>query len=526
MNTDGWTQEALSNTVEQWIVGSTPPRTNPACFVREGGYPWAKAEDVKGGTLTRTAERLSEEGRSQMKLIRPGAVLLTVAGTIGNAAIAGEPMYCNQAVQALYFRQDKILPQFGYYYLLYRRPTLLRLSKAAVIPYVPKKKLQNMKVQYPPIPVQQEIAAHMRLAESLREQAAKLRELPGEFLRALTMRDAEHPLAHVRLSNLLEGSPQSGLRAKASPNGKGISLVSGFDRPGGRLTSLEGCPRVQASEGQIERYGLRPGDLLLRAGENGEGAQGVLVGSLPEPALVGGNLIRFRPHIQSQFSPVWLLAWLTGPGGVRLFADGKLQRRALDQCRVPLVRDPQGFERIFSICEELAEKTAQFSDRAQALFDAALHRLFAGGPEESIFYEAGPDDGLDADFSSLIQPMRDFLGQMSQFQQKLYRTLLKAGEGQPQPVHALLKQMRTGSRGRAEGIQDALSAMALLQQFGLAERAPQRIPARSDGLDFTQDVPYITDHNKQPIYIDAYKPVEEIFEEIAYAAGAGKNSEL
>ena len=37
MTGEQWTQAALGDVVREWTVGTTPPRTNPEFFTREGG---------------------------------------------------------------------------------------------------------------------------------------------------------------------------------------------------------------------------------------------------------------------------------------------------------------------------------------------------------------------------------------------------------------------------------------------------------------------------------------------------------
>lgn len=522
MNTDAntWTKAPLREVTDAWVVGSTPPRADPACYTQKGGTPWAKAEDVRGGVLYDTAERVSEAGGRQMQPVRQDSVLLTTAGTIGRTAIAGRTMYCNQAVQALLFRKSEVLPRFALYYLQYRRPALEREARTALIPYISKRKLESMEIRYPPLPVQEEIVNLMRLAGKLCKKAAGLRGLAERHLRALTAWEAERSGNYRPLGELLKGRPQTGLRAKSSGGPAGIALVSGFGGAEGRLTTLEECPRAEVSPTYTVRFGLQPGDILLRSTSKTALGRGVLVGELPEQALVGRSLVRLRPR-QASLS-AWLLAWLLGPGGDQLYADGKLQRHALEEHPVPVPRDPLGFQRMFDLYVELMDKGARFSRRAQNLYDTMLRWLFAGAGEP--LYLGGPE-GRDAVLTRLAPPMERFLKQMSRFQRELYQTLLLSGGGQP--VHALLKRMGTG-RARADGIQDALSTMVLLEQFGFVEReSPRKIPALPGEMESSaQEEQYIMDHNGRPVCIDTYSPVEDLSEENEYAAGAGEDSKL
>lgn len=526
MSGESWRQEPLRDIVGKWIVGNTPPRTNPEYFIREGGTPWVKAEDVKGGTLYQTAEHLSGKGGKQMRLVPEGAVLVTTAGTIGKVAIAGCPVFCNQAVQALCFREDKVLPLYGLYLLRSQRPLLLQLANSAVIPNVSKAKLQTLPVRYPPLTVQEQMIARMRIPEALCEKAERLQTLLNKYLLALTVREARRARDYLPIGELLAEPPLTGLRTKASPTGNGLPLVNKLSGTGSLLHTLDDCQRVQVSPRQANRCRLLPMDILLRNTVSGGGARGALVGELPEEALVGGNLTRIR--VREKFSAPWLLAWLLGPGGDRLYVDGKLQKQLLPQYRVPAPEEPEGFERKFLLYLSLVEKANQFAERAQALTESVLQLVFSESIAVGIAPGSRTDSRLDGSLARLTESMNRFLQEMSDFQRELYRLLLRSEEGQP--VHALLKKRRRSSRGRnrAAGIQDALSAFALLEQFGLVEReSPQKIPLFPDGAGpWNSAEQYITDHNGQPVLIDTYKPTEDIFGENAYAAGAGEDTEL
>lgn len=519
-----WTQAALGDVVENWIVGSTPSRTKPGFFASQGGTPWAKAEDVNGGTLHRTAEQLSEAGGRQLRLVPKDAVLVTTAGTIGKTAIAGGEMYCNQAVQALSFRKDLVLPQYGCYFLRSQRPLLNQLANSTTIHHISKKKLQSVQIRFPPLPVQAEIAARLRLSEMLAEKAEQLQSVLNRYLLAEVTRAARQAKTYLPVGELLEEDPLTGLRAKASPTGNGIPLVNKLGGNGGRLTRLEDCLRVQVPENQLARYRLRPMDILLRSSALGSGTRGALVGELPEEALVGGNLTRLR--LKSSFSPVWLLAWLRGPGGDRLYVDGRLQRQMLRQYRVPVPEGQPELERRLLLHLALEEKAAPFAGGTRALFESALHRTFS----KSTVGAASADRAaarLEANLARLTPPMNRFLQEMSRFQRELYQALLRSEDGWP--VHTLLKQLQKGPRReRAAGIQDALSTVALLEQFGLIEQEDfRKIPLPAAGAKQPDGQPaYITDHNGRPVLIDTYQPTRDIFEENAYAAGAGQDTEL
>ena len=335
---------------------------------------------------------------------------------------------------------------------------------------------------------------------------------------AVTAQAARHTKSYLPIGDLLEEAPLTGLRTKASPTGNGIPLVNKLGG-GNRLARLEGYPRVQVQTRQISRYSLRPMDLLLRGSTLGSDPRGILVGDLPEEALVGGELVRLR--LRPTVSPAWLLAWLRGPGGDRLYENGRLQKPLLRKYRVPIPEEQAELGQNLLLYWALEEKAAQFAQWARTLFDVVLRRVFSKSSVEIAFGEQ-PEDRLDQYLAQLAQPMSRFLQEMSQFQQELYHSLLLSEK--ETPVHALFRQMQNSPRPHpSAGIQDARSAAALLAQFGLLEQVNFQTP-ESEQAEEQQT--YLTDHNGRPIWVETYQPTKDIFEENAYAAGADQDTEL
>jgi type I restriction enzyme S subunit len=72
--------------------GASPrPIDDPKYFDDEGEYAWVRISDVSasGGLLQSTDQRLSELGASLSVKIEPGALFVSIAGTVGKPCIAG-----------------------------------------------------------------------------------------------------------------------------------------------------------------------------------------------------------------------------------------------------------------------------------------------------------------------------------------------------------------------------------------------------------------------------------------------------
>lgn len=99
------------------------------------GFPGVRVSDLKGGILTETELYLTPEGAGQIKgQVPKGAVLLSVSGTIGKAAIAGKDLKVNQAVQAMVFDETMVLAEYAYYYFQYYRGWLETKANTVTIP--------------------------------------------------------------------------------------------------------------------------------------------------------------------------------------------------------------------------------------------------------------------------------------------------------------------------------------------------------------------------------------------------------
>ena len=113
--------EWLGNVPEHWGVkairwlspvqrGASPrPIDDPKYFDDEAGeYGWVRIEDVSSsnGTLKETKQRLSQLGASLSVKLQPGALFLSIAGTVGKP--------CLMAVKGLHPRWLRVLsaPQY------------------------------------------------------------------------------------------------------------------------------------------------------------------------------------------------------------------------------------------------------------------------------------------------------------------------------------------------------------------------------------------------------------------------------
>ena len=176
------------------VPGKTPARSDRAAFT--GNRPWAKIGDMGGvEEISETKEMLTDEAirKYNCRLVQPGTLLLSFKLSIGKMAFAGVPMYTNEAIAALPFRDSakkRIVPE----YLLWALRSM-RLDEnapaAAKGKTLNRKILETVPIPVPPLSEQRIITrmlkAKMKVAAKLdavaRAQLDAVEALPAAFLR-------------------------------------------------------------------------------------------------------------------------------------------------------------------------------------------------------------------------------------------------------------------------------------------------------------------------------------------------------
>ena len=151
---ENWKQRPLSQVVSRWIRGTTLNRSKTDYYTKTPqpeSLPWARVGDIKEEYISQTENYLTKEGADQIPwlVVPKGAVLLSVSGTIGKAAIAGCDMTVNQAIQAMVFDEEQILPEYACFYLEFYRPWLIERANAVTIPNLTKEQLSGIPVVFP-----------------------------------------------------------------------------------------------------------------------------------------------------------------------------------------------------------------------------------------------------------------------------------------------------------------------------------------------------------------------------------------
>ena len=169
-----WPTIALKEETSLITKGTTPTSVGHAYTDR--GVPFVRAQNLVGGTVSVEADPLfiSLDTNDALKRsqIQPNDVLISIAGTIGRAAIVpsdATKMNCNQAV-AIVRPSDKVDRKFLQYWLS-SNDALSQMSKGkvtGVISNLSLGQIGQLEIPLPPLEVQRRIAAILDQADALR----------------------------------------------------------------------------------------------------------------------------------------------------------------------------------------------------------------------------------------------------------------------------------------------------------------------------------------------------------------------
>ncbi len=159
---EGWQRQKLGE-IAEIVGGSTPSKKVPE-YWENGEVPWATPTDITKlpvgqRSIAATENRVTYAGLNEtsLRLLPPGAVLMTSRATIGYTAINEVPITTNQGF-ANFLPYPETWASYLAYWLENSRETLRSISGGSTFLEVSKKSLKALPIALPPLPEQKKIA--------------------------------------------------------------------------------------------------------------------------------------------------------------------------------------------------------------------------------------------------------------------------------------------------------------------------------------------------------------------------------
>jgi type I restriction-modification system DNA methylase subunit len=164
-------------------IGGTPLRSKIE-YYENGNNLWVSVRELNGGYIYDTKEKINDIGvaNSNVKLYDVGTILFSFKMSIGKTAIAGKPLYSNEAIAGITPKNPSIL--YNMYIYHYLRNTNFKHTGSGMIGNgsLNKTSLSKIKIPIPPIEKQKEIIIHFEDVERRKtELERKIEQLKQEI---------------------------------------------------------------------------------------------------------------------------------------------------------------------------------------------------------------------------------------------------------------------------------------------------------------------------------------------------------
>ncbi len=375
-------------------IGRTPRRDQSRFW--GGDAIWVTIRELNGGVITSSKEMISNAAVRECmpEPVPPGTLLFSFKLSIGKMAVAGCPLYTNEAIAALPIRKPKQLSRDFLRYALEAESREGTADMAVLGKVLNKEKVSNLPVPVPPVAEQERIVKILDEADELGKLRTQADHRTSALIPALFSEMFGDPqknprgLSVTRLGELLEISPNYGTMIPArADQGKWLSLrVANIQES---TLDLSDRKYVDLPADMLERHTLKDGDLILARAIGSKDHLGkcVIVDPRNEKWAFDSHLMRVRLN-QQRSKPEWLKALLESAGGRQLFLNNTRQSavqfninsKEFGNIVVPLppLTAQKEFAKWVREIRELEAKQADSRRRGEDLYQSMLHRAFNG----------------------------------------------------------------------------------------------------------------------------------------------------
>jgi type I restriction enzyme S subunit len=386
----------------QIVSGATPKRNNPEYWGDD--VPWVTPKDLSNlgqKVLDDAPEYISEEGyRScSAKLMPAGSVLFSSRAPIGLVAIAGREMCTNQGFKSL-VPGPEVNSDYLYYWLKGNRDSIAEKGNGATFKEVSASIMRDIKIPLPPLAEQKRIAKILDAADALRakrrESLAQLHALLQSTFLEMFGDPVENPRGWEKrtLGNVACQKPNNGIFRKKpeyldrANTDAGLPVVWVEELFRGNSIDVSASRRLEATAGEIDKYGLNTGDILFcRSSLKLDGiAYCSVYGGDEGGALFECHLIRLSPD-RDLIDPMFLNMQLRTTA-MRAVLKSKsktstmttIDQKALSSVEVvvPPVEEQKRFSSIVAEAEKQKGLFQKQDRELQSLFGSLQVRAFSG----------------------------------------------------------------------------------------------------------------------------------------------------
>ena len=174
------------------FIGGTPKTDKVKEYWTDGSHLWLTISEMNGNIIKDTEKKITDSAvnESSVKLVAEGTVLLSFKLSIGKVAIAGVPLYTNEAIAALPIRDENvILRDFLFMILKYRCVQLRTTGNKKLGQMLNSKTLSKVPIPVPSIEIQKSLLNKIKEIQDRKRSYEDLNliesEIRAEILKVL-----------------------------------------------------------------------------------------------------------------------------------------------------------------------------------------------------------------------------------------------------------------------------------------------------------------------------------------------------
>lgn len=382
--------------LSQLVTKGTTP-TSVGLSFSDSGVPFLRIQNLNNKSISlKDVLFIDADAHKALKrsVIKPGDLLITIAGSIGKVAIVPNNFpecNCNQAIAIIRFDNSKLHHEYLFHWL-HTHDALQQITGkkvTATISNLSLGQIKNLEIPLPPLAEQKQIAAILDAADSLRQKDQQLLEHYTALSQSLFLEMFGEPISNpgkwtkVPLEELVSrviDCPHS--TPKWTENGVVAVRTSNLTRGGWSWEDKRFVSEQEFHERSKRAY-VSAGDIILSR----EGTIGVAAIVTDEMKIcLGQRLVQLIPNLDTanNYYLLHLLLYELAPeriGKVMVGATSKhlnvKELRSLRMIAPPLERQNQFAERI-TIIEQQKQQAQANLEKSEALFNSLLQRAFTG----------------------------------------------------------------------------------------------------------------------------------------------------
>jgi len=375
------------------ITGNTPSKKNKEFWNSEDIY-FVKPDnfaDTGVNCISNSNEYISEMARKKARVVKENAIFVTCIGSIGKIGIASNGEYAfNQQINAI-IPNEKVVPKYLAYNLLYNKPKLVSVANAPVVPIINKSQFGNFVIKIEPnIEKQEEIVRIIdKISGVINLRNLELQKLDNlikarfvEVFGTYPSNEKGWDTGTIRdlVSEVRYGSSR---KAAEGDSGRYPYLRMNNITYSGEL-DLSDIKTIDIPDEELDKCIVRRGDVLFNRTNSKELVGKTCVYNRDEIMVLAGFVVRVR--VNERILPEVLSAFLNTDFSKQMLygmcktAIGQANINAQELQNIGIYIPPMKVQKEYAIFKNQVDKSKvavqKALDEAQLLFDSLMQEYF------------------------------------------------------------------------------------------------------------------------------------------------------